>query len=164
FVARVAFQARREIADEMLEQLALPLEAVFHALVRILNDDVERARRPRLADAARRARRHVVAIAGLDPVGDPLRAAEARRGRIPERSSLHRARARAVAEQDALLGSIARPEHQIDGPDAVVAAGRVTDLDRARRRQLEAVRRAEDFDPRRRVRLDGQMMAARLAN
>ena len=60
----------RQIADELLEQLALPLQPILQALVRVLDDHVQRARRADL-----RARRHVVAIARLDPVGDPLGAA-----------------------------------------------------------------------------------------
>ena len=84
---------------KLLQQIALPLQPILQALVRVLDDHVQRARRARLADAARRDARDVVAIARLDPVGDPLGAAQARRRRIPQRSPLDRARAAAVAQQ-----------------------------------------------------------------
>jgi len=94
-------------ALERAERVALALEAVLQALVRILDDHVQRSRRARLAHAARRTGRHVVAIARLDPVCDALGVAQAPGGRIPQRAALDVARAGRVAEQDALLGAVA---------------------------------------------------------
>ena len=108
--------------------------------------------------------RDVVLVARLDAVGDPIGAAARDRRRIPQRASLHRAGAAAVAERHPLFGAIARPEDQIDRAQAVVVAGGVPDLDRARRRQLQPIGGTEDFDPRRRVGLDDQVVAAVLAH
>ena len=44
-VARLVLEPLRQIADQLLEQISLTFQAILQARVRILDDDVERARR-----------------------------------------------------------------------------------------------------------------------
>ena len=111
-----------------------------------------------------RAARDVVAIARLDAIRDSLGAAQPGRRGIPQRAPLHRAPAAAVAQQRPLLGTFAGARDQLDDAQAEIVAGRIADLDRPRRRQLQPVRRAQDLDARRAVGLGGQVVAARLAH
>ena len=100
----------------------------------------------------------------LDAVGDSLGARQAGGGGIPDRPSLHRAPAGPVAQRHPLLRPIADAIHQLDGAQPEVVAGRVANLDRPRRGQLQPIGGPQDLDARRGVGLGGQAMAALLAD
>ena len=147
-----------EIAHEALEDLPLPIEAVLERFVRALDDDRERAR------GADLGARDLVPVVRLDVVVDALARDERRRRWIPKRAALDGARAAGVAEQHALLGGVAHAIHELDGAEAVVVRGRVSDLDGPRRRQLEVIGRSLDLDARRGVGLGLDAVARLLAH
>ena len=165
-----AFQGRRlrhrlakldaigQRAHQFVEHHVFCGQVFIKGLARVLDHQGEGAR------GAHLAARDVIAVMGLNVIGDAGAGREHGRGGLEQRGTACGPRALRVLERNSLLGSAVDPVHEIDSGKAIVVAGGVAHFHRPRRNQLQAIGRRHYVHLRRPVDFGHDAMGPRFAH